>query len=176
MTARISRRTLFGHLRGGGEQQRPPWSRPDEAFTDSCTLCGDCLTACPTGVLVKGHGGYPIVDFGKSHCSFCGACRDACRAACFIAGASGKDVPPWNLKAVIGASCMETAGVTCRVCEGACETSAIRFRPRLGGGSSPSISSKDCTGCGACVGACPVRAIEITDRVQVHPQQLEAVT
>lgn len=176
MTAGLSRRALFSRLGGGGTQLRPPWSHADALFTEACSLCGDCLTACPTGLLVKGRGGYPVVDFSKAHCTFCGSCRDACKAGCFTDAAVGGAGIAWPLKASIGATCIESSGVMCRVCENACETAAIRFRPRLGGGSTASIDLAACTGCGQCVATCPAKAISITNGAQARHDNLETVS
>jgi ferredoxin-type protein NapF len=129
-------------------------------------LCHACLAACPTGVLAKGHAGYPIVVFAEARCTFCGACAQACDAGCFDR-AGGR--PPWPLKAGITRACVERKGVSCRMCQEVCEAGAIRFRPQLGGGSSPSIDVAACTGCGACVAPCPVEAVTIT-----APEAMEA--
>jgi len=155
-----SRRALFARFRGGPEQVRPPWSRPDFDFTEACTVCGRCIDVCPTGLLTKGHAGYPIADFSRGECSFCGACADACDAPCF----RSREEAPWTLKAAIGPHCVETKGVVCRACEEACPQAAIRFRPQRGG-ASVSVDAVACTGCGACVKPCPVRAISISPAV-----------
>lgn len=123
------------------------------------------MDACPTGLIATGHAGYPIVDFTPANCTFCGACREACSEGCFVSGASA----PWPLKAGISAACVETKGVSCRMCQDVCEAAAISFRPMIGGRSSPQIRTDDCTGCGACVAPCPVAAIAIS-----NPQQATA--
>jgi len=157
MATALSRRSLFGRLRGGPPQQRPPWARSEEEFTDTCTRCGVCLESCPTGILVVGHAGYPIVDFSIGSCTFCGSCTASCPVDCF----DTSKAEPWPIKAHINTSCIETRGVTCRVCEDACEQQAIRFRPRLGGGAIGSVTETSCTGCGGCVLVCPVNAISV---------------
>jgi ferredoxin-type protein NapF len=157
-TAEISRRALFGRFRGGGEQLRPPWSRREEEFTDRCTRCGDCIVVCGTDVIVPGHAGYPIVDFMQGQCTFCGKCREVCQSDCFE---PLQVRAPWRLEAAIDKSCIELSGVTCRVCQDVCERDAIAFRPLLGGRSKASVMSERCTGCGACVGTCPVHAVSV---------------
>lgn len=165
MSAALTRRALFNRLRGGQVQQRPPWSRGEQAFTDACTLCAKCIDICPTEILSKGIAGYPVVSFSAAHCTFCGKCADVCEADCF--DRSGGRLP-WSLAASITAACVEAKGVACRMCQEACERDAIRFRPKLGGGSIPSVDSLACTGCGACVTPCPVKAVSIAESNRIE--------
>ncbi len=158
MTGVLTRRALFSRFRGGPPQLRPPWSVSEEIFVEACTLCGKCTEACPTQIIGRGHAGYPIVSFDRGACTFCGACAAACDAGCF--DRDGR-APPWGLKAEIAASCVEIKGVACRMCEEACEASAIRFRPMRGGVCAATIDQDRCTGCGACVAPCPVNAITV---------------
>jgi len=158
MPSAISRRALFGRILGGPAQLRPPWAYPDHVFTESCSHCGACIEACPERILTLGHAGYPIVDFKHGACTFCGACRDACPEHCFE---SGEVKRPWDLEASVQPSCLESKGIACRMCEAACEHSALRFRPRIGGGSSATIDRESCTGCGSCLAHCPFGAIVI---------------
>lgn len=157
MTVTMTRRALFGRLRGGPPQQRPPWSRAEPEFSETCTRCDACIEVCPTGVLTHGHSRYPIVDFDISGCSLCGSCAAACPVDCFDTSAA----EPWAIAAQIGERCIEHGGVACRVCESSCERQAIQFRPRLGGGSLPTVKLAGCTGCGSCVSSCPVGAISM---------------
>ena len=66
---------------------------------------------------------------------------------------------PWTMVAAIGADCLAVRGVECRVCGEACPERAIRFRLQLGGVAQPVLDTGGCTGCGACIGPCPARAI-----------------
>lgn len=61
----------------------------------------------------------------------------------------------------IGKGCLANRGVSCRCCEDACEVRAIRFRPRAGGVSLPRLDAATCTGCGACLSACPADAFQV---------------
>lgn len=150
-----------GFLRGRPRPQaeiRPPWALPEAAFIDHCTRCNDCLKACPQKILVVGDGGYPTVDFSHAECTFCADCVAVCQPKALFRQA---DALPWALKAVISDACLARRGVECRVCGDFCEARAIRFMPRLGGSPLPEIASDSCTGCGACVGPCPTRAIAV---------------
>ena len=64
-----------------------------------------------------------------------------------------------GLATVIAASCLAYGNVVCRSCGETCEVGAIRFRPRLGGAAVPEVEGGKCTGCGACMAPCPVKAI-----------------
>lgn len=119
------------------------------------------MNACPEGILKRARGGAPVLDFARGACTFCGFCVAACPHGALIR----KDgVAPWTRVAEIGVSCLERRGIACRTCEARCELDAIRFRPALGGRTEPVIDDVACTGCGACVVACPTDAITISPR------------
>ena len=160
----LGRRRLFTRravaARAVASEPRPPWSLPEAAFTLACTRCGQCIDACPTGVLVAGEGGFPTVRFASASCTFCGSCACNCPATCFTR-AGGPAADAWPLRAAVDETCLESRGVTCRSCEAACDADALRFRPRLGGGSHVRVEQASCTGCGACVASCPVGALTV---------------
>ena len=61
----------------------------------------------------------------------------------------------------VSENCLPYRNVVCEACRDTCEPNAIRFPPRLGGAARPVIDLQSCTGCGECVGACPVAAIRL---------------
>jgi ferredoxin-type protein NapF len=144
--------------------QRPPWALAEAAFAARCSTCGDCLRACPTGILVAGEGAYPTVDFARGECTFCGECVTVCAA-----GALNRETgqAAWSLQARIGEACLAQRGVECRICGEACGASAIRFRPRVGGVALPQFDETACTGCGACIAPCPSQAIAMAQGVEM---------
>lgn len=137
---------------------RPPWTSED-AVTDRCTRCGDCLDACPEGILKAGTGGFPEVDFqaGAGECTFCGDCATACGEGVF----SDTNAPAFAATAAIGEGCLTNQGVMCQSCGDACPERAIRFRLQRGGAPLPDLDAQACTACGACVSACPVDAVSV---------------
>ncbi len=151
-----SRRRFFGAQRSGDSPLRPPWSLGEEAFLASCTRCDECLGACPTGVLQRGEGGYPVADFMQAACTLCGECVQVCQPGALVRQA---DKPAWRHTLTIVASCLPKQRVECRVCGEACEEEAIVFRPRLGGVAEPEFNQQRCTACGACIAPCPVGAL-----------------
>ena len=137
---------------------RPPWA--DLAnFTEKCTACSGCISACEMGILIKGAGGYPEVDFsqGRKECSFCQACVNACEAPVFRTVSE----QPWQHKVEIEASCLAFHGVECRSCEDSCESRAIRFKREIGRSATPQVQLESCNGCGACLSICPTQSMKV---------------
>ena len=141
---------------------RPPWSLLESNFLRACSRCDGCRTACPTGIVVRGSGGFPEVDFARGECTFCGACATHCRSGALQHDAA-VDTRPWSYRARIEEACLAQRNVVCRSCGDACEARAIRFRPRLGGAALPEVDWAACSGCGACVRPCPTHAIAMTN-------------
>jgi ferredoxin-type protein NapF len=155
----VSRRQfLRGDLRGGRAGIRPPWALPEAAFTARCTRCDDCVAACPGALIARGSGGYPEIDFRRGGCDFCGKCLAACKAGALRTEPPDR-LPAWPHRAVVGSRCLSAQGVVCRACGDHCEARAIRFRLATAGRSLAQVDLARCTGCGACVGACPVQAV-----------------
>jgi len=139
---------------------RPPWSVMEQEFIASCTTeCRACEQACPENIIVLGRGRYPYIDFTKGECTFCERCVDACESGALAKNFSEQ---PWLIKATINMdACITNQQIICRSCEECCDVSAIKFIPKIGGVSSPSLSADNCTGCGACISVCPSQAIAI---------------
>ena len=160
MSTTISRmQFLRGDFSGHGAPLRPPWALDEETFTRLCTRCNDCIETCPTGLLKKGRGGFPQLEFSHGECLFCGDCATSCKP-----GALKKNsgAPPWTLFAAIDPDvCIAWKGVECRSCFDPCEAHAIQLSPQLGGVSIPTIEIELCSGCGACFAVCPVSAVGI---------------
>lgn len=146
-------------LRGGkplAVDHQPPWTGSD--FTEQCLRCGDCIAACPEQVLVKGDGGFPQVDFTHEGCTLCQGCVEVCPAPVF-------DVqhPAFSWRAEIGSGCLAFNNIHCQSCQEHCEAQAIKFVYQLGQMPRPEVNSPACTGCGACLAACPQDAIQLRE-------------
>lgn len=134
----------------------PPWAEA-AAFWEKCTQCGDCIQQCETQVLIKGERGYPEICFTQAECTFCGKCAEICQQPIF----RPITTDAWQHKIAIAATCLTQKQVECRSCQDSCEWRAISFKPMLGKVAQPQLDLEACNGCGACVAACPVRAIEM---------------
>ena len=153
----LSRRRFFGSRLPRVAPFRPPWSVLEARFVDACSRCDDCVKACPTSLLKRGDGGFPVADFSAAACTFCGDCAKACKTGAIATDTSQE---PWQFTIRIGEGCLAHQRVECRVCGEMCEARAIRFPLMAGGVSRPEVDSSACTGCGACLAPCPVNAIE----------------
>ena len=154
-----SRRRLFRAQTGPCDAVRPPWSLPEEQFLNTCERCSDCITACETGLLKKGDGGFPEARFANTECTFCKACVTACNHGAIR---KGPEQQPWQVKAHIQNTCLAQNKVHCRSCGEQCEPEAIQFRLAPGGIALPTLDTDLCNGCGACTTGCPVNAIEMS--------------
>jgi ferredoxin-type protein NapF len=153
------RNFLRGHFSARSGPLRPPWALAENEFLLACTRCGDCVRACPTQVIAERDSGYPVMNFAAGECSFCGECVSACTKGA-LKRAAGQ--APWQAQAAIGEQCLAQRRIECRICCDQCDAGAIRFPLRAGGISQPLLDSARCTGCGACVAACPAGAVSVS--------------
>jgi ferredoxin-type protein NapF len=162
-TNTLSRRQfLRGNFHKNAESIRPPWSLVESDFINTCSRCNACVDKCPENIIVKGDGGYPVINFDLGGCTFCQECVSACDEGALTI--NNTEQPPWNITADISNECISSQGVMCRSCYDSCDAEAISFRHQVGGISQPEIASKSCTGCGYCVVTCPVQSIKISEK------------
>lgn len=148
---------------------RLPWIIDEQHFTDNCTQCGDCLSACEEQIIIKGDGGFPKIDFTKGECTFCQKCVESCKLPLFVENLAEQ---PWrlvnnehstaNLAIEIKNNCLAANQIFCRSCQDSCEVEAISFQYQTSPIPQPVININDCNGCGACVAVCPQSSISIS--------------
>lgn len=156
MSFDVSRRRFFGgKTLVAPHVLRPPGAVEEASFLTACTRCNACIQQCPEGIVVRGDGGYPVLDFMRGECSFCLGCVNACAPRAL------RDQKKNRMKAALGEACLAAQGVICQVCSEQCDRGAIQFQRLPGSIPRPSVRSAACNGCGACVAPCPVSAIHI---------------
>lgn len=146
--------------------QRPPWALSESLFTDQCTRCNECITACEEGIIIKADGGFPEIDFKRGECTFCEACIDVCEPAALLKQtAAHANQQAFYFDITLDDSCLAKQKVHCQSCKDVCDTGAITMPwPKdvsSGAIQTPEINIEDCTSCGACISTCPSQSISI---------------
>lgn len=161
MKHNVSRAQLLrGDLSGKQGVLRPPWALAEVEFVESCTGCGECVTACPDNLIKVGRGKLPEMEFSLGGCDFCEACLQVCEPQALKQGDA--QAVPWQIKASIQPNCLLLNAVVCRSCGEVCDQQAIRFKLETGGVARPLLDADTCNGCGACFAVCPVKAVNLS--------------
>lgn len=160
--------------RGPRRPLRPPGAVEEARFTGLCVRCGQCVRACPTGIIRPDAGRYgaasfltPVVRYDQSHClEDCLRCTEVCPS-----GAIRRLSPQSKPSARIGLAkvdesiCLVGGGQECSVCVDHCPYEAIRvlFDEEYYA-ASLRIDAGKCNGCGICEVVCvtaPRKAIRV---------------
>lgn len=144
----------------------PPGSYSIQNFTDKCTACHLCVTACPTHVLQPSFLEYgilgimqPRMDFITGFCNYdCVICSDVCPTGAILPQKSyAKKLIQLGVAKFIRDNCIVyTQGTDCGACAEHCPTKAVRMilDPEVNK-NAPKVDEEICIGCGACEYACP---------------------
>jgi ferredoxin len=144
---------------------RPPGAVGQPQFAGLCIRCGNCVRACPAGIIhadLGDHGvaGFltPVVRFDEDYC------REGCRR-CTVVCPSGairslhgqqKQEAPIGLARVDMGLCWLADDRECNICGRSCPFDAVTFAwSEETYSRSPRIDPARCPGCGACQVACP---------------------
>ncbi len=201
----VSRRAFFGTTVGGAATMaalhtqamegypariRPPGSLAEPHFLDRCLKCGECMKACPTGVLrpalaEAGISGLwtPVMDMERGYCEYnCVLCAQVCPSGAIerltIAAKTGveSDEPVKVGNAFFDRSrCLPWSfGRNCVVCEEVCpvspkaiytKTVSVDVKGKVVELHQPYVDPDLCIGCGLCQHECPVNdlaAVRVT--------------
>ncbi|MEE8352610.1 MAG: hypothetical protein V3R37_10530 [Rhodospirillales bacterium] len=149
---------------------RPPFALKELAFQLNCTLCDQCINACPHDVLFKLPArfglqvvGTPAMDLINRGCHMCEGwpCVTACEpnaltmAVVQVAPRENEPHPPPMPKlasiAIDTKTCLPYLGPECGACAASCPVTGALLWPD---GVKPVIDPDVCTGCALCREAC----------------------
>lgn len=143
---------------------RPAGSMSLRRFTQLCTSCQLCVTACPEHVLRPSSDLstllQPEMQFDKGYClTGCTRCSDICPTGAILPVTKEEKTAYQIGHAVwIRENCVvQTDGVSCDNCARHCPTGAILMVENEQGRLIPAVDTEKCIGCGHCEYVCPSR-------------------
>lgn len=150
---------------------RPPFALDELEFLMACTRCGDCVAACPHGVIFGLSArlgvqvvGTPALDLLSKPCHLCNdwPCVRSCSTGALHLPKTAADacspLPLLAKAAIDTARCIAHLGPECGACASSCPVpDALTWE-----GVRPFIDRAHCVGCALCRHAC------ITDPRAVH--------
>lgn len=169
--ANPARRRLFKGRVQQEQTLRLPWVISESVFTEQCTQCQNCISACETNIITRDSQGFPKIDFSKGECTFCHKCIESCNEPLFSLPSTAQSPielnerqKPWPVALDISPKCLAKSDIYCQSCRDECESEAIKFSFVVEGVVSsipkPIVNLIDCTQCGACISSCPQDAIK----------------
>jgi ferredoxin len=145
----------------------PPGSISIAHFSQQCTACHLCVSACPTRVLVPSVLEYglagilqPKMDFWTGFCNYdCTVCGSVCPSGAILRIApDAKKLVQLGKSQFVKDDCIViTKKTDCGACSEHCPTKAVSMVPHEGKLMLPEVNNEICVGCGACEYACPTK-------------------
>jgi len=144
---------------------RPPGAVAGPVFSGICTRCGNCIRACPSGIIERdlGAGGWtglltPALRFRTDYCrEDCVRCTQVCPSGALVRmSLAEKAGMRLGLPRVDMSLCLLGEDRECSLCRSRCPYEAVRYVfSEADYTLTPRIDPNKCTGCGACEAACP---------------------
>jgi ferredoxin len=144
----------------------PPGSLSVERFSNLCTACHLCVSACPAQVLYPSLFEYgaagifqPKMNYDASYCTYdCVLCTQICPTGAILPldPMAKKEVQIGKTIFVRDDCIVVTKKTDCGACSEHCPTKAVKMVPydHL---LIPEVNDELCVGCGACEHACPTK-------------------
>jgi ferredoxin-type protein NapG len=137
---------------------RPPGALPEQAFTDTCSRCGTCVSVCPAQCIKidpsgKLGGGFPYIDANAMSCVVCDslACMNHCPSGALVPTPVGEidmGTAVWR-----ESTCVRTRGESCTICDDHCPVGSVAIE--VGADGRIHVIEDGCVGCGVCQHDCP---------------------
>jgi ferredoxin-type protein NapF len=166
-----------GHAETSDSLLRPPGAIKEDQFTGLCLRCGNCVRACPSGIIHPDTGrsgvlGFftPVIRFKKEYCNEkCNACTKACPSGALQhLNLEQKNRYLIGLAKVDKSLCLWGMS-DCNTCIRACPFEAIKVTwDEEAYESYPAVDPNKCNGCGACEAYCPtgdIKAIKVWKKI-----------
>jgi ferredoxin-type protein NapF len=150
---------------------QPPGAQAPDRFNTLCLRCGNCIKACPTGILHQHMDTsdllswmVPEIAFRDSYClETCNLCSRVCPSGAISPfSTAAKSNLVIGIARVEADKCLLAKNKECDRCKAVCTYDAIRIETGdIFRNGQVVIDGEKCTGCGACAVICPPRVIEI---------------
>jgi len=151
--------------RKGSKLTRPPGSVDEGCFPGLCIRCGNCLRACPAGIIQPDLGSQgiaafltPVIRFHDDYCrEDCHRCTQVCPSGAIARlSLEEKQKTPIGLAKVDTSLCLLTDDRECDICARVCPYEAIEIawceEEYI---ATVRVDPARCPGCGACEVSCP---------------------
>ena len=138
---------------------RPPGALDEQAFRDTCSRCGTCVSVCPAQCIKidptgnKGHGA-PYIEPEVMPCVMCDGlvCMRDCPSGALVPTALGlvhMGTAMWK-----DSLCVRSKGEQCTICIDQCPIGSVAIELR---NDRVFVKEEGCTGCGVCENYCPTK-------------------
>ena len=121
-----------------------------------CDGLGDCAAVCDQGAISVVNG-VAVVDNEK--CTGCGKCVRVCPNGLIVVRPAAQRVEvrcSSKYRGKVTRAVCKNGCIGCKMCERKCSVGAIHVQD-----NHAVIDYAKCTGCGECVGSCPIKCIEL---------------